>query len=151
MSYLYKADNQGARLITPKPTIEGTTSSPIILTDVPTHTSAYLDESFAPLRTLVTASSTSRAIEIANSHPAGLSSAIFTNDIGLALSVAKKLEVGAVHINGMTVHDQHSLPFGGVRDSGWGKFNGRGAVEAFTRTKTVRLGLEGHMLPLQAL
>ena len=56
-----------------------------------------------------------------------------------------------VHINGMTVHDQHSLPFGGVRDSGWGRFNGRGAIEAFTRTKTVRLGTEPHMLPLEAL
>jgi acyl-CoA reductase-like NAD-dependent aldehyde dehydrogenase len=100
---------------------------------------------------LITATDTANAISIANSHPAGLSSAIFTSDIGLALTVAKKLEVGAVHINGMTVHDQHVLPFGGVRDSGWGKFNGRGAIEAFTRTKTVRLGIEGHMLPLEAL
>jgi acyl-CoA reductase-like NAD-dependent aldehyde dehydrogenase len=110
-----------------------------------------LNESFAPLLTLITATDTDQVIEIANSHPAGLSSAVFTADIGLALTVAKKLEVGAVHINGMTVHDQHSLPFGGVRDSGWGKFNGRGAIEAFTRTKVVRLGIEGHMLPLEAL
>jgi acyl-CoA reductase-like NAD-dependent aldehyde dehydrogenase len=145
------ADRQGARLITPEPTINETNSSPIILADVPFTAAAYTDESFAPLLTLLTAKDTSHAIELANSHPAGLSSAIFTADIGLALTVAKKLEVGAVHINGMTVHDQHTLPFGGVRDSGWGKFNGRGAIEAFTRTKTVRLGIEGHMLPLEAL
>jgi acyl-CoA reductase-like NAD-dependent aldehyde dehydrogenase len=144
-------DDQGARLITPEPTISGTTSSPIILSSVPPTSPAYQNESFAPLLTLITARDTADAISIANSHPAGLSSAIFTSDIGLALTVAKKLEVGAVHINGMTVHDQHTLPFGGVRDSGWGKFNGRGAIEAFTRTKTVRLGLEGHMLPLEAL
>jgi acyl-CoA reductase-like NAD-dependent aldehyde dehydrogenase len=144
-------DSQGARLITPEPTISGTTSSPIILASVPPSSPAYQNESFAPLLTLITARDTADAISIANSHPAGLSSAIFTSDIGLALTVAKKLEVGAVHINGMTVHDQHTLPFGGVRDSGWGKFNGRGAVEAFTRTKTVRLGIEGHMLPLEAL
>ena len=144
-------DSQGARLITPEPTISGTTSSSIILASVPPSSPAYRNESFAPLLTIITARDTTDAIRIANSHPAGLSSAIFTSDIGLALTVAKKLEVGAVHINGMTVHDQHTLPFGGVRDSGWGKFNGRGAIEAFTRTKTVRLGLEGHMLPLEAL
>jgi acyl-CoA reductase-like NAD-dependent aldehyde dehydrogenase len=147
----YHTDSQGARLVTPEPTISGTTSSPIILASVPKTSPAYQNESFAPLLTLITAADTADAISIANSHPAGLSSAIFTSDIGLALTVAKRLEVGAVHINGMTVHDQHTLPFGGVRDSGWGKFNGRGAIEAFTRTKTVRLGIEGHMLPLEAL
>jgi acyl-CoA reductase-like NAD-dependent aldehyde dehydrogenase len=147
----YRTDKQGARLITPEPTISGTTASPIILASVPKTSPVYQNESFAPLLTLITAADTADAVSIANSHPAGLSSAIFTSDIGLALTVAKKLEVGAVHINGMTVHDQHTLPFGGVRDSGWGKFNGRGAIEAFTRTKTVRLGIEGHMLPLEAL
>lgn len=145
------AHSQGARIITSKPVFGETSSSPIILADVPSSSTAYTDESFAPLLSLITATDTAQAIEIANSHPAGLSSAVFTSDIGLALSVAKKLEVGAVHINGMTVHDQHSLPFGGVRDSGWGKFNGRAAIEAFTRTKVVRLGVEGHMLPLEAL
>lgn len=130
---------------------ESTSSSPIILADVPPTSKAYLSESFSPLLTLITSDSTSHAIEIANSHPAGLSSAIFASNIGLALDVAKKLEVGMVHINGMTVHDEHNLPFGGVRDSGWGRFNGRGAIEAFTRTKTVRLGTQPHPLPLQAL
>lgn len=142
---------QGARHILPEPSYESTSSSPIILADVPPTSTAYLSESFSPLLTIIKSESTADAIEIANSHPAGLSSAIFTANIALAMHVAKKLEVGMVHINSMTVHDQHNLPFGGVRDSGWGRFNGRGAIEAFTRTKTVRLGTEPHSLPLEAL
>ena len=55
-----------------------------------------------------------------------------------------------VHINSITVHDEYNLPFGGVRDSGWGRFNGRGAVESFTWNKNVSLGKKA-MMPLSAL
>jgi acyl-CoA reductase-like NAD-dependent aldehyde dehydrogenase len=50
----------------------------------------------------------------------------------------------------MTVHDQHVLPHGGQKASGWGRFNGKGAVEAFTQTKNITLG-DSHGLPLHLL
>lgn len=64
--------------------------------------------------------------------------------------MAKELEIGAVHVNSMTVHDEHALPFGGVRASGWGRFNGRGAVESFTWSQNLGI-YKGGMLPMGAL
>lgn len=148
---------QGARLILGQPSSlqpQSSSTSPIVLAGVPTNSKAYTDESFAPMLILEEANDTAHAVELANSHPTGLSASIFTSDIPLALSVARKLKAGSVHINSMTVHDEHSLPFGGSGDSGWGKFNGRGAVESFTWCRNIRLGSAGGekgMLPLRAL
>ena len=58
----------------------------------------------------------------------------------------------AVHVHGMTVHDEHTLPLGGVKDSGWGRFNRPGAVEAFTWSKNMAIGNDGgHLLALHLL
>lgn len=108
------------------------------------------EETFAPILTLQTFSSHSDLLALANAHETGLSAAIFTADYREALGLAREMEAGAVHLNGMTVHDEHTLPFGGVKASGWGRFNGRGAVESFTWYQTITMG-EPHMLPLAAL
>lgn len=127
-----------------------TSFPPVIITNVPADCRLSLEEFFAPVLVVERATSVPHAIELANAHETGLSSAIFTADYGEALSIARKLESGAVHINGMTIHDEHGLPYGGVKASGWGRFNGKGAVESFTYTKSVTLG-GGGMLPLHAL
>ena len=127
------------------------TSHPaIILKDVPPSSDLTRDESFAPILTVERASSVSHAIRLANSHDTGLSASIFTSNHLEALDVARQLESGAVHINRMTIHDEHSLSHGGVKASGWGRFNSRGAVESFTYMKSVTLG-GGMMLPLDAI
>lgn len=135
-----------------------TSTQPIILANVPTTSKAYTDESFSPFLIIEEADDTAHAIELANSHPTGLSASIFTSDLNLALSVARKINAGSVHVNMMSVHDEHNLPFGGGGDSGWGRFNGRGAVESFTWSRNIRLGGGGSsgsgrqgMLPLGAL
>ncbi|WWC64662.1 uncharacterized protein I303_107273 [Kwoniella dejecticola CBS 10117] len=132
----------------------GTTPSsafpPTILTSLTSETHLYREESFAPLLSLHTFGSTSDILEYANSHTTGLSSSIFSRDFKESLELAKKLESGAVHINGMTIHDQHNLPHGGWKESGWGRFNGIGVIESFTQTKNVRFAKEA-MLPLGAI
>ncbi len=127
-----------------------TSHPPVILTNVPSNARLAAEESFAPVLTVERMTSTSHAIELANSHESGLSASIFTSDHREALDIARKLETGAVHINGMTIHDESRLPFGGVKASGWGRFNGRGAINSFTYTKSVTLGGAG-MLRLEAL
>jgi acyl-CoA reductase-like NAD-dependent aldehyde dehydrogenase len=145
---------QGGSLLYPSDptTITSTTSShtPVIISNPATNSSILQEESFAPILTVQTFLSTSEALTLANSHSTGLSSSIYTSNLGEALKFARGLEAGAVHINGQTIHDEHKLPFGGVKDSGWGRFNGKGAVEGFTWTKSVTVG-KGGMLPLAAI
>jgi len=69
---------------------------------------------------IIEASSEEAAIEIANDTRYGLSSAIFSSNVGHALELAKRINSGMCHINGATVHDEPQMPFGGVGDSASG-------------------------------
>ncbi|WWC71941.1 uncharacterized protein I206_105900 [Kwoniella pini CBS 10737] len=135
----------------PSSTSSTTTSfPPTILTSLSPKTTLYREESFAPLLSLHTFDNIDKIIEYANSHSTGLSTSIFSQDFQESLELAKKLESGAVHVNGMTIHDQHNLPHGGWKNSGWGRFNGIGAIESFTQTKNIRFAKEA-MLPIGAM
>ncbi|OCF38361.1 hypothetical protein I317_07869 [Kwoniella heveanensis CBS 569] len=126
---------------------------PTIISSLPDTASLSTTESFSPILTLHSFPSTSSILSHANSHKTGLTASVFSNDLSQALNVAKKLETGAVHINGMTIHDQANLPHGGWKESGWGRFNGKGAIESFTQSKNIRVILPGkeNMLPLHAI
>ncbi|OCF61182.1 hypothetical protein L486_00827 [Kwoniella mangroviensis CBS 10435] len=145
------AIKEGAKVLySPSDTSSSTSSTsfpPTIFSSVPTSSKLYIEESFSPLLSLHRLSSTEDIIQHANSHSTGLTSSIFTNDYREALDMAKELETGAVHVNGMTIHDQHNLPHGGWKDSGYGRFNSKGAIESFTQTKNVRF-VKGGKLPL---
>ncbi|KAJ4165823.1 hypothetical protein LMH87_007436 [Akanthomyces muscarius] len=77
------------------------------------------------------------AVALANQGGYGLSAAIFTEDLRKGFALAKQIESGAVHINSMTVHDEPVLPHGGVKNSGWGRFNTSMGLDEFLVTKTV--------------
>ncbi|GFZ48629.1 hypothetical protein JCM24511_06378 [Saitozyma sp. JCM 24511] len=156
-AHIDEAIQAGAKLVYPShpsPTspasVHSTSCRPVILSNIPSHVFLATTESFAPVLSLQTFSNPSQALSLANGISTGLSSSIF-GSLDEALPLAQRIEAGAVHINGMTIHDQHGLPFGGIKDSGWGRFNGRGAVEAFTWTRNVVWNGNGHLLPLQAL
>ncbi|WVQ77709.1 hypothetical protein IAR50_007399 [Cryptococcus sp. DSM 104548] len=124
---------------------------PTIFADVPpTATTILHEESFAPFFTIQSAPSIPAMLALANDHPTGLSSSVFGTGLD-AIDVAQQMEVGTVHINGMSPHDQHVLPHGGTKGSGWGRFNGRSAAESFMQTKVVRVDRSGTRYPLQAL
>ncbi|ORY33513.1 putative aldehyde dehydrogenase [Naematelia encephala] len=150
------AISSGAQLIYPpeesplNPSESKTSRRPLILSNIPSTSTLSKVESFSPMVALQEFTSTSDLISQVNQHETGLSSSIFTKEYATALDIARNIQAGAVHVNGMTIHDEHTLPFGGVKASGWGRFNGKGAIESFTWTKNVRLSM-GHMLPLGAL
>lgn len=99
----------------------------------------FQTESFGPTVSLIACESDEQAIAIANDTEYGLTAAVFTRNIGKALSLARQIRAGAVHINSMTVHDEAVLPHGGVKDSGWGRFNADAGLAEFLTTKTVTI------------
>ncbi|KAK7039336.1 putative salicylaldehyde dehydrogenase protein [Favolaschia claudopus] len=110
---------------------------PIVVEGVTKEMRLYREESFGPSVSLTAVKSDDEAIEIANDSEYGLNSAVFTKDLSRGLRVAKRLECGNIHINSMTIHDEASLPHGGVKSSGWGRFNGSWAFDEFLRAKTI--------------
>ncbi|KAF2119740.1 Aldehyde/histidinol dehydrogenase [Lophiotrema nucula] len=110
---------------------------PIIVDGVTKEMELFYAESFGPSVSLVEISSEEEAIQMANDTEYGLTSAVFTENLARGLRIAKQIESGAVHINAMTVHDETNLPHGGVKMSGWGRFNGNWGIDEFLRLKTI--------------
>ena len=99
----------------------------------------YHDESFGPVKPIVRVRGEEAAIACANDNPYGLASAVFSRDTARALNVARRIESGICHINGPTVHDEPQAPFGGVKDSGFGRFGGRAGIAEFTELRWITL------------
>jgi benzaldehyde dehydrogenase (NAD) len=142
-------NNQGARHFSPSSGTTETTLTAQIVYDPSPSSRIWSEETFSPTVTLSSFDSTDLILEALHSVPTGLSTSIF-GSLSPALELSQQVESGMVHINSMTVHDEYGLPFGGVRDSGWGRFNGQGAIESFTWKKNVSIG-KGGKLPLHVL
>lgn len=99
----------------------------------------YHDESFGPVKPIVRVRGDEAAIASANDNPYGLSSAVFSRDSARALNVASRIESGICHINGPTVHDEAHMPFGGVKESGFGRFGGKAGIAEFTELRWITL------------
>ena len=110
---------------------------PTIISGVDPKMQLYKTESFGPSVSLYTYETEEEAIEFANNTDYGLSAGVWSENLGAAFRVADKLDSGAVHINSMTVHDEFALPHGGVKSSGFGRFNGYQGLEEFLYCKTV--------------
>ncbi len=95
----------------------------------------YAEETFAPVKAIVRVRSEDEAVEVANDSPYGLSAAVVSRDTARAWRVADRIQSGICHINGPTVHDEPQMPFGGVKDSGYGRFGGKAAIDAFTELR----------------
>ncbi|MCB5363817.1 aldehyde dehydrogenase [Pusillimonas sp. CC-YST705] len=107
----------------------------------------YTEETFAPVKPIVRVKGEEAAIEHANNNAFGLSSAVFTKDVARGWRVARRIESGICHVNGPTVHDEAQMPFGGVKDSGWGRFGGKAGIEAFSELRWITLQTEPRHYP----
>jgi benzaldehyde dehydrogenase (NAD) len=129
---------KGARLVAGG-SINGTLIGAHVLDHVTPAMRIYGEESFGPVTTVVRANGVDDAVRIANDTPYGLSSAVFGRDVTRAFAVARRLETGICHINGPTVHDEAQMPFGGVKDSGYGRFGGKAAIGEFTELRWITI------------
>jgi acyl-CoA reductase-like NAD-dependent aldehyde dehydrogenase len=99
----------------------------------------YDEETFGPITTVVRVANVDEAVRIANDTAYGLSSAVFGRDVSRALAVAEQIEAGCVHINGATVQNEPQAPYGGMKQSGYGRFDGRAVIDEFTEIKWVTI------------
>ncbi|WP_123591205.1 aldehyde dehydrogenase [Salinisphaera orenii] len=99
----------------------------------------YAEESFGPVVAMIRASSEEQAIELANDTEYGLSAAVFSGDGARGMRVAQQIQSGICHVNGPTVHDEAQMPFGGVKNSGYGRFGGQAGINEFTELRWMTL------------
>ncbi|QJQ94195.1 MULTISPECIES: aldehyde dehydrogenase [Halomonadaceae] len=99
----------------------------------------YREESFGPVVAMIRVNGEEEAIRVANDSEYGLSSAVFTRDSARGLRVAGRIEAGICHINAPTVHDEPQMPFGGVKNSGYGRFGGKAVIDEFTELRWMTL------------
>jgi benzaldehyde dehydrogenase (NAD) len=105
----------------------------------------YRDESFGPVVAIVRVADEDEAVRVANDSEYGLSAAVFTGDAARGLRVARRIRSGICHVNGPTVQDEPQMPFGGVGSSGYGRFGGKSAIDAFTELRWITIaGEPGH-------
>jgi acyl-CoA reductase-like NAD-dependent aldehyde dehydrogenase len=105
----------------------------------------YRDESFGPVVGIIRVADEEEAIRVANDSEYGLSAAVFTRDAARGLRVARQIRSGICHVNGPTVQDEPQMPFGGIGASGYGRFGGKAAIEAFTELRWITIaGEPGH-------
>lgn len=110
---------------------------PTLLADVTQEMKVFYEECFGPVISVVRGADARQGLELCNDNQYGLSSAILTNDITLAFSLAEEMEAGMVHINESTVVGSTRAPFGGVKMSGVGRENGSFSAEEYTEVKWI--------------
>jgi aldehyde dehydrogenase (NAD+) len=126
---------------------EGPCYYPTVLTNVKPGTPFTCEETFGPVVSVIEVDNEEDAIAVANDTMYGLSAAVFTRDFAKGMAIAERIESGIVHINDQTVHDEPQVPFGGVKDSGWGRFGGKAALEEFTELRWISAQLTPRQYP----
>ena len=110
--------------------------APTVLTNVEPNTVAFEEEIFGPVASLIVADDAEHAVALANDTRFGLGGSIFTEDREKGERMARELEVGCAFVNEMTKSDPR-LPFGGIKESGYGRELSRHGIREFVNAKTV--------------
>ena len=109
--------------------------------------SIYDKETFGPITTIVRVSGVEEAVRVANDTEYGLAAAVFGADTTRALQVAMRIQAGHVHVNGATVQNEAQAPYGGMKNSGYGRFDGRAVINEFTELKWITLEQSSQQYP----
>ena len=110
---------------------------PTVLSDVDNDMAAACNEHFGPVAPVIPFSDDEEAIELANDTEYGLSASVFCADADRARSLADRVEAGMVHINDQPINEDHNAPFGGVKQSGLGRYHGEWIVNELTEPKWI--------------
>jgi succinate-semialdehyde dehydrogenase/glutarate-semialdehyde dehydrogenase len=98
---------------------------------------AYDDELFGPVASIIPVADEAEALRVANDSPFGLGAAVFTRDVARGEEIAaRELDAGCCFVNAAVKSDPR-LPFGGIKDSGYGRELGLWGIREFVNVKTV--------------
>ncbi|HKQ96317.1 MAG TPA: aldehyde dehydrogenase family protein [Candidatus Polarisedimenticolia bacterium] len=142
LGYVEKGKSEGARLVCGgvRPEGRGYFVRPTIFTDVKPSMTISREEIFGPVLSVIRFKDVEEVVKVANDTPYGLAAAVWTKDIKLAHKTARMLQAGTVWINTYGLYD-NAMPFGGVKESGYGRELGRQGLLEYTRTKSVWVDL----------
>jgi betaine-aldehyde dehydrogenase len=147
--YISVAKQEGARLLFggERPTgdefAKGYWLQPTAFCDVTPTMRIFQEEVFGPVLSVVRWTDVDEVIEMANSVEYGLTASVWTNDIDLALTSARRLRAGYLWVNGQSAH-YHGTSFGGVKNSGLGREEDLGELLSYTETKTIHVLLRSN-------
>ncbi len=112
---------------------------PTVLTNLSPQMPVCAEETFGPVAAVIQVKDANEAIEVANNTPFGLGANLWTRDLDTARNLARRIEAGSVFINGMVASDPR-LPFGGVKQSGYGRELSEFGIREFVNIQTVWIG-----------
>jgi acyl-CoA reductase-like NAD-dependent aldehyde dehydrogenase len=118
-----------------------------LLGDVPPDSEFAQNETFGPVAAVEIVDNADEAVARANASAYGLSSGIITQDAERGMALAGRIDAGIVHVNDQPVGDEPQMPFGGVKDSGFGRFGGTAVVDEFTELRWVTVQRGSHPFP----
>jgi succinate-semialdehyde dehydrogenase/glutarate-semialdehyde dehydrogenase len=133
-----KSVAQGARLVLGGRPLErpGYFYPPTVLTELQPGMPAYEEELFGPVASVIRVADEEEAIVVANATPFGLGGSVWTADSARGEALARRVEAGAVFVNGIVKSDPR-LPFGGVKISGYGRELSHYGIKEFVNIQTI--------------
>ena len=141
------ARDAGATIMCGGAVHNGLVYKPTVVLEPPRDNGVWREETFGPVVSLVGVKDLDEAIAVANDTEYGLSAAVLTNDMTRALTAARRIRAGAVHLGTHSFQSDSLSPVGGVGASGFGRSGGKYSVEHFTELKWISVELGETPLP----
>src|SRR5882724_2950897 len=138
LGYLDQGKSDGVDVVTGGHRLDrkGYFVHPTVLTNVATTSRLFQEEIFGPVVSVIPFDDEDEAVALANDSTYGLAATAWTKDLGRAHRIAKRLKAGTVGLNCQMQFD-HSMPFGGYKQSGWGYESGKAGLDTYLQTKIV--------------
>ncbi len=142
---LADAVSQGAKILTGGHRLPGTrVFLPTVVTNVNHSMAITRDETFGPVVAVMPFKTEDEAIQLANDSPFGLSASVWSRNLDRAERVARSIRTGNVSINNvLATQGNAALPYGGIKDSGFGRYRGSNGLQTFSNVKSVLTSKQG--------
>jgi aldehyde dehydrogenase (NAD+) len=153
LAYVEQTVEQGATLETGGETVSTDEAAdslyvePTVLSEATNDMAAACNEHFGPVAPVIPFADEDEAVELANDTEYGLAAAVHADDFDRAKEIAKSIDAGMVHLNDQPVNEEPAIPFGGMKASGMGRYDGREILTEFTQTKWISTQTEPREYP----